>query len=426
MFRSVRSIRWSRVLFSTLVVMALAWPLRAAQDEPDDEDKPAANAAPPLHIGSTDVDVGDLWRKVRHRDTDDELAAGKRFLVIAPTIGSKPTTGITAGVNSNMAFFDGDPAGTHISTLSGGFRVSQKQQVLSGVRFSIFTANDRWFLQGDNRFSWTSQNTYGLGADTLPTGGENVKYDFFRVSETTYRRVRRGLFVGGGLTVNVHDDVRPGDGAAQGWNQSAYVAYTQAHGFSQVGQTSSGTNAGLLYDTRDNAINAYRGWYASASYRTFFNGFLGGDSAWQGLFLDVRTYRKLSHDGRHRIAFWAMSDLVTGGTAPYFDLPSTGSDGRSARGYGEGRYRGEHLVYGEVEYRGALTPSGLVGFVAFANTTTVDSVDTGQKLFDSWAPGAGFGFRVLLNKRSRTNLATDYGWGKDGSRGFYLGIQEAF
>jgi hypothetical protein len=64
--------------------------------------------------------------------------------------------------------------------------------------------------------------------------------------------------------------------------------------------------------------------------------------------------------------------------------------------------------------------------VAFLNVTTVDNSDTGQKLFDSIAPGAGFGFRFLLNKRSRTNLCTDYGWGKDGSRGFYLAIQEAF
>ena len=79
-----------------------------------------------------------------------------------------------------------------------------------------------------------------------------------------------------------------------------------------------------------------------------------------------------------------------------------------------------------MEYRGALTSSGLVGLVAFLNTTTVDNAEAGQKLFDSFAPGAGFGFRFLLNKRSRTNLCTDYGWGKDGSRGFYLAIQEAF
>ncbi len=64
--------------------------------------------------------------------------------------------------------------------------------------------------------------------------------------------------------------------------------------------------------------------------------------------------------------------------------------------------------------------------VLFANATTVDSMETHQHLFESFAPGAGFGFRVLLNKRSRTNLCTDWGWGKHGSHGFYLSIQEAF
>ena len=67
-----------------------------------------------------------------------------------------------------------------------------------------------------------------------------------------------------------------------------------------------------------------------------------------------------------------------------------------------------------------------MGLVLFLNTTTVDNAAAKEKLFDSFAPGAGFGFRFLLNKRSRTNLCTDYGWGKDGSRGFYLAIQEAF
>jgi hypothetical protein len=144
------------------------------------------------------------------------------------------------------------------------------------------------------------------------------------------------------------------------------------------------------------------------------------------LYVDVRTYRKLTRDDRQKLAFWVIGDFVTGGVAPYLDLPTIAGDGRSARGYGEGRYRGERLMYGEVEYRNTLTRNGLVGFVAFLNTTTVDSQETGEKLFDSFAPGAGFGFRFLLNKRSKTNLCTDYGWGKQGSHGFYLAIQEAF
>jgi len=134
----------------------------------------------------------------------------------------------------------------------------------------------------------------------------------------------------------------------------------------------------------------------------------------------------LTHSGRQKLAFWFEDDQVVGGAAPYLDLPATAANDRSARGYGEGRYRGEHLVYGEVEYRSTLTPGGLLGFVAFLNTTTVDSADSSERPFDGFAPGAGTGLRVLLNKRSRTNLCADYGWGKNGSRGFYLGIQEAF
>jgi hypothetical protein len=376
------------------------------------------------------TDIGDVWRDIRHRDTAAAEEAPdndhRRFLAVAPTIGSKPTTGFTGGLNGNMAFFRGDPETTHISSLTGGFRVSQKQQVLSGFRLSMFTADDRWYLQSDNRLQWTSLNTYGLGAATLQTGEENVKFNAVKFYETAYRNVAPGLFVGAGLNVSAHSNIRPGDGLLPEWDQSAYVAYNEGHGFSPDGQTSSGTMVGLLYDTRDNAINPQRGWLASSTYRTFYKGFLGGDSSWQELSIDVRTYRKITSDSRHKLAVWGMSDLVTRGTAPYLDLPATGSDGRSARGYGEGRYRGDHLAYGEVEYRGAITSNGLLGVVAFVNATTINNPADGQRLFATWAPAVGAGLRVLLNKGSRTNLAADYAWGKAGARGFYLGIQEAF
>ena len=39
--------------------------------------------------------------------------------------------------------------------------------------------------------------------------------------------------------------------------------------------------------------------------------------------------------------------------------------------------------------------------------------------------GGGAGLRLLINKRSKTNLCFDVGFGKQGSRGVYLAIQEA-
>jgi hypothetical protein len=405
----------SRILCLCLAVTVIAAPARAA----DEEDAPAAT--PP----SAQTDVGDLWRKLRDKEPAAEDQRSK-VVIVTPSIGSKPSTGLNAGVAGHVAFFLGDPDTTHISTLVGGLKVSTKKQALGNIRFATFSDHDRWFFQGDNRLSRTSQDTYGIGGDTLATDAENMKFNLRRFYETAYRSVKAGLFVGVGLNVSHYSDVRPGTGAQTTWGQSEYVTYNLNHGFAVEQQTSSGTSIGLIYDTRDNAINPQRGVLASASYRTFYEGFLGGDSTWQGLYVDARTYKTLTKDARHKLAFWFLGDLVTGGTAPYMDLPSTAVDERSARGYGEGRYRGEHLLYGEVEYRGALTSSGLVGIVAFLNTSTVDNTESGQRLFESFAPGVGFGFRILLNKRSKTNLCSDFGWGKNGSRGFYLAIQDTF
>jgi len=253
-------------------------------------------------------------------------------------------------------------------------------------------------------------------------------FDFFRLHQAAFYRLRPALYAGAGLYFDNHTSVGPGDGAEPAWTESPYATYSQAHGLPLDSQIAAGTSLDVLWDSRDSFINARDGWLAKASYRTLFDGFLGGDSSWQKLTLDVRTYVHLSRDRRHRLAFWGFADLVVGKVAPYFDLPSTAGDayGRSARGYAEGQFRGERLAYGEIEYRGTLTQNGLVAMVAFFNTTTVTNLAADEHIFDSFAPAGGAGLRLLINKRSKTNLCFDVGVGKQGSKGVYLAVQEAF
>ncbi len=160
----------------------------------------------------------------------------------------------------------------------------------------------------------------------------------------------------------------------------------------------------------------------------FFEDFLGGTSNWQQFSYDLRTYVRLSRDARHKLALWTFGDLVTGGVAPYLDLPSTGGDtyARSGRGYPQGRFRGQKMLYAEAEYRWTVTKNGLFGMVAFVNAQTLTNEQAGEELFDSVAPGVGIGFRFLLNKRSKTNLCFDVGHGKNGSKAVYFAVQEAF
>jgi len=384
-------------------------------------------------VATPTVDTADLWRHIRHQQPKPDSARtaaepGKPIIVFAPALGSKASTGINGGMSANVAFVDGNPSSTRLSFVSGGLKVSERGQTLSNFRLAIFLPDDRWLVQGDNRFATTSQeDTYSLG-NASPEGPESLEYDALRLYESVFRSVAPGLFVGGGVDINRHASIRPGASAAGAFDEAAYTRYTEQHGFDLTGQTSSGTTASLLYDTRDNTIDARHGWLARATYRTFFQGFLGGDTTWQEAYVDVRTYRPLTRDGRRRLAVWVLGDSVIGGAAPYFDLPATGADSysRSARGYGEGRYRGTHMLYGEVELRDTLTRNGLLGYVVFLNTTAIDSGAPGEHLFDALATGAGAGLRVLLNKTSRTNLCIDYGWGKQGSHALYLAIQEAF
>jgi hypothetical protein len=288
--------------------------------------------------------------------------------------------------------------------------------------------DDRWVIQGDNRLAWSSLETYPLGIVEDVTG-ERLKYDRLRFYDSIFLQVKPRLFVGAGLNVNTHTDVRPDAEGSASFPQSAYVAYTAQHGYPAGGQVSSGLNVAMFVDTRDNTINASRGWLASATYRTFFDGFLGGDATWQLLEVDARTYKLLKRDGRQqRLAFWMLGEFVTGGTAPFLDLPAIAEDtyGRSARGYTSGRYRGPRLLYGEVEYRATLSQNGLLGAVAFANATAIDGDMPGQELFSTVAPAAGGGLRFLLSKRSRANFCLDYGWGIHGSRGLYIAVRETF
>jgi Omp85 superfamily domain len=389
-------------------------------------------SATPARESEPTTDIIDLIRALRHKPPSPPPGPDdykNRMIAAAPVFTYNPTSGLGFGVAGNVAFYRGSPDTTRISSIVASVTGTSKKQFLINAKFGDWARDNRWHTAGDNRIYWTSQKTYGLGSDTLESAAVDQKYDAFRFYNTIYRRVGHDTYVGSGLVYNIHRDVQPTDDeATAAWPDSPYITYSEKYGFDSESQTSAGVPIRALFDNRDNPINPSRGWYANAGYLMFFEGFMGGTSSWQQFSYDARGYVRLSQDARHKLAVWLSGDFVTGGTAPYLDLPATGMDtyGRAGRGYPQGRFRGEDLVYGEAEYRWTVTENGLFGMVGFVNTETLGSRETGEHLFDSFATGAGFGFRLMLNKRSKTNLCFDIGWGKDSSRAVYFAVQEAF
>lgn len=377
-------------------------------------------------------DVFDLIRKLRHKpppeESDTETGQSKKSAItLAPVIGYNPATGLSLGVGLSSAFFRGDPATTKMSSLLASLRVTTHEQLVFSARVNALTADNRWRLVSDTRAYLTNQDTYGLGTNSAPGQAVNMDYRYFRLFETVYKQVRPNLFAGPGFLYSNYNHIGPNPENPASTPVSGFVTYSKEFGLNLGAQTSAGASLNALFDSRDNSINPSRGFYADLKYEMFLGGFLGSASTWQLAHSDLRTYVRLTKDSRQRLAFWFFADLVTGGIAPYFDLPATADDtyGRSGRGYTQGRFRGERMVYGEIEYRWTITKNGLLGMVAFLNTETLSDRETGERLFDSFATGAGAGLRLMLSKRSKTNLCIDYGHG-DGSSGVYVGLREAF
>jgi outer membrane protein assembly factor BamA len=175
-------------------------------------------------------------------------------------------------------------------------------------------------------------------------------------------------------------------------------------------------------------IKARKGYFASIAWRGASK--LTGNRTNSNIFqLEWRSFHGVSkRNQNHLIAFWLMGNLSPAGDFPYLILPATAYDqrGRSARGYTQGRYRGNNYVYGETEYRFPISScGGILSGVLFLNATTTNNEAKSLSLFESVKPGYGLGLRIMADKRSRTNLAIDIGFG-DKSSGFYLAAAETF
>jgi outer membrane protein assembly factor BamA len=201
------------------------------------------------------------------------------------------------------------------------------------------------------------------------------------------------------------------------------------YGFNPEGYTASGIVLSVLYDSRDNSIRPVKGIYAVFAPRFNFD-FLGSSKNSVQLHTEFRTYLGLSaKNPAHLIAFWYQGDLLLGGKTGYLNLPSIGWDtyGRTGRGYVQGRIRGVNFLYGEAEYRFPISRyTRILSGVAFVNVSTANDDLKDVRIFQYLAPAFGAGLRVMLNKRSLSNLTIDFGVGTNGSKGVFINVSETF
>lgn len=359
------------------------------------------------------------------------------FFLIIPAIGSQPATGFFFGAVAQYTF-KGKQASDKYSIANLGITYTTKNQWLVNVKNNILLNNNKIFLSGDYRLYLFSQPNYGLGTEIIPHHSKKnnfsidsiaqpMDYDYFKFHQTVSFEVYKNFYVGGGVNLDWYASIDDKDLDVENGKYTYHYTYSQKHGFDDLEYFLSGVSLNLVYDSRDNQVNSTRGWFANINYR--FNPVLFHNQEYSNvLYAEYRHFIPLSSKNeRYILALWAYGQFITRGKVPYLNLPAIGWDqrSRSGEGYTQGLFRGNGLIYLSTEFRFPITCDQMISGTVFTNFVTASNVDNNTSLFKSVQPAAGLGLRILIDKKTRTNLIVDYAWGNN-SKGFYLNAGETF
>ena len=373
-------------------------------------------------------DIIDLFHSLgKHKENHEPNSitdSTKFHFSVVPGVGYTLSTGFAGVIAANGAFLSKDPANTNVSSLNAMVVYTQYQQLTVALLSNIWTKDNKYNIVTDWRYYKYPQDTYGLGGHSSLEDNEDIDYNQWRIHQIVLRRIWPNIYAGLGYFFDYHWNIKQAglpDGQVSDATKYGLPAQT----------TSSGPVFNFLFDNRKNSINPKSGFYANLLYHPNFK-FMGSDSNWQALIVDLRKYFPFPANSRNIIAIWNYYWLTLSGKPPYLDLPSTGWDNynNTGRGYIQGRFRSANMLYLEAEYRFAITQNGLIGGVVFANAQSFSNYypsnyNTSANFDNIW-PGLGLGIRIKVNKHSDTNVAIDYGFGMDGSHGFFVNLGELF
>lgn len=372
--------------------------------------------ATPKHNSKDLLEVLGLEKKAMFLNDSLKTKDKGPFFSVIPVAGYAMATGLTAALITNISFYTGNSF-EKLSSLQTSFFYSQYHQYWTTLNSNIFIKKIKANLVGDWRLYRFPTSTFGLGTETELNQPDKIDYYYLKIHQLLQHEFFPNIFLGIGYHLDNYWDIKD-------LSSISTLTDYQKYGFTKSSR-SSGVSADFLFDDRTNSVNPDRGNYLSVQYRVNKT-FLGSNDNWQSIIVDARKYVKLPVSSDNVIAFWSYNYLTFNGNPPYLDLPSTGWDAynNTGRGYAQGRFRGKDLIYVESEYRFALTHNGLLGGVVFFNAESASEFHSNK--FIDMKPGYGAGLRIKINKHSRVNLAIDYGFGTQGSKGLSFNLGELF
>jgi len=267
----------------------------------------------------------------------------------------------------------GDPGTTKLSSALFGLAFTTKSQTIVTLKSTMYSENNDFIFMGDWRYLNSSQPTYGLGTGPQSaklasndfgfddgsiegnSEADMLEFSFFRFYETAFKKLGdKGFYAGLGVHLDLFRNVTDNllDLEADPQVITPYYAYNKEYGFKQDESTLVGVSFNGMFDTRDNINDPYTGRYLLASFKVNPE-FVGSDKNSSSLWLEYRDYFNFSKNKTNILAIWTYANITTSGELPYMNLPAIGWDqyAKPDEPYAQGRFRGNNLLFGGVEYR---------------------------------------------------------------------------
>ena len=353
----------------------------------------------------------------RVRAADTAVSRRKLNISVLPAVGYSLSTSLAAIVAGNATFNTG--AGSSQSSISSSVTYTANHQVIFPLQSQLYFGQDKYILNTDWRYLKYPSLSFGLGARTTLDEGYTLDYSALRLHQSVLRRIDKNVYLGIGWDFdyfwNIHELDTP-----SGQTFTDFTRYG-----ARTTESANGPVLSFQWDTRGNILNPQGGGLLKIDAHLHPKE-LGNEQNWRALTIDARKYFRLPASSQNVLAFWNYDWITNHGKVPYLLLPNTGGDPSSntGRGYIQGRYRGANFIYAEGEYRFRILNNGLLGGVVFGNAESVSRY-LGRG-FSTIAPGYGAGIRIKVNKFSGANIAIDYGFGNDGSKGVFVNLGEVF
>ena len=207
--------------------------------------------------------------------------------MVLPNVSSNPVNGLLLGVAGSTGFYLGPRETTRVSSIGFNAAYTTKNQFLAFAKSNIYTKGDHFFLAGRLAVLHLQCTHLGFGTNAPDSieaqnsfvwqgaeiedvkDGYKLSYNYLKLHEIMNYEIATYKYIGVGYHLDYFYKIK--DKSLRfdtiPYQLTPHYLYSEVYDFDSSKYLLSGLSLNLVYDSRDNLINPFKGYYINLNYR---------------------------------------------------------------------------------------------------------------------------------------------------------------